>query len=82
MRPEFGAGLANFLNEPNTITTRRRIRDLVTDSLARWEARIVVDRVEVEEVPEQPTHLRVEILYRVKRTGLPQQMGLTMQLEV
>ena len=82
MRPEFGAGLANFLNEPNTITARRRIRDLVADSLARWEPRILVDRVEVEEVPEQPTYLRVEILYRLKRTGLPQQIGLTMQLEV
>ena len=82
MRPEFGAGLATFLNESNTITTRRRIRDLVVDSLSRWEPRIIVDRVEVEEVAEQPTHLRVEIFYRLKRTGLPQQMGLTVQLEV
>ncbi len=82
MRPEFGAGLVDFLNEPNTITTRRRIRDLVADALARWETRIIVDQVEVEEVPQQPSHLRVEILYRLKRTGVSQQMGLTMQLEV
>lgn len=82
MHPEFGAGLETFLNQPNTLTTRRRIRDVVTESLTRWEPRILLDRVDVEEVPQQPTHLRVEILYRLKRTGVQQQMGLTMQLEV
>lgn len=82
MRAEFGAGLENFLHEPNTLTTRRRIRDQITNALTRWESRILLDRVEVEEVSEQPTHLRVKILYRLKRTGGSQQVGLTMQLEV
>lgn len=81
MRPGFGAGLKNYLHEPNTLTTRRRIRDLVTDSMARWEPRIVVDRVEVREVPEHLTQIRVELSYRVKRTGQTQQMGITMELE-
>jgi Bacteriophage baseplate protein W len=81
MRPDFGAGLQSFLHEPNTLTTRRRIRDAITGSLGRWEPRIVVDRVEVWEVEEQPSHLRVEIAYRLRRTGAPQQMGLTMQLD-
>jgi phage baseplate assembly protein W len=81
LRPTFGAGLENYLHEPNTLTTRRRIRDLVADSLAQWEPRIVVDRVEVREVPEYPTHVRVELSYRVKRTGQMQQMGITLELE-
>lgn len=81
MRPEFGAGLESFLHEPNTLMTRRRIRDRIAESLTRWEPRISLDRVEVEEVPDQPTHLRVEILYRLRRSGAVQQMGLTMQLE-
>ncbi len=81
MRPEFGAGLENFLQEPNTLITRRRIRDGVTESLQRWEPRILLNGVEVEDVPNQPSHLRVEILYQLKRTGAFQQMGLTMQLE-
>jgi phage baseplate assembly protein W len=82
MRAEFGAGLENFLHEPNTLTIRRRIRDQITNALTRWESRILLDRVEVEEVSEQPAHLRVEILYRLKRTGVSQRVGLTMQLEV
>lgn len=82
MRAEFGAGLENFLHEPNTLTIRRRIRDHITDALTRWEPRILLDRVEVEEVAEQPTHLRIEIWYRLKRTGVSQRVGLTLQLEV
>lgn len=34
MRPHFGGGLERLLYEPNTLTTRRRIRDLITESLA------------------------------------------------
>ncbi len=81
MRPLFGAGLENFVHEPNTLTTRRRIRDLVSEALERWERRIIVNRIEVSEVAERPTHLRVEIAYQLRRTGVPQQIGLLMELE-
>ncbi len=81
MRPEFGAGLEDFVHEPNTLTTRRRIYDRITEALARWESRILLDRVDVSEMAGQPTQVRVEILYRLRRTGAPQQMGLTMDLE-
>ena len=81
MRPELGAGLARFLHEQNTILTRRRIRDLVRDSLERWEPRILIDRVDVIEVPNEPSQIRVEILYRLRRTGQGQRLGLTVALE-
>jgi phage baseplate assembly protein W len=80
MRPEFGAGLEALLHEPNSIATRRRIRDLVHGSLTRWERRIVLDRVEVWEVDGEPTHVRVEIAYRLARTGEPGAIAATMQL--
>jgi Bacteriophage baseplate protein W len=81
MRPHFGAGLERFVHEQNTLTTRRRIRDLVTESLARWEPRIALDRVEVTEHPERATHVRVVISYRLRRTGATQQLGLSMNLD-
>jgi uncharacterized protein len=80
MRPDFGAGLDRFLHQPNTPDTRRRIRELVASAIARWESRILLDRVEVDEVSGQPAHVRVEIAYRMRRTGLPQKLGLTMEL--
>ena len=81
MRPDFGGGLDTLLNEPNTLATRRRIRDLVQDALGRWERRILLDRVEAWEVEGEPSQVRVEIAYRLARTGAPAQMGLTLQLE-
>lgn len=79
MHPDFGAGLERMLHEPNTLETRRQIRDLLADSLGRWEPRALIDRIDVEEVPGAPADLRVEIAYRLLRTGAPQQLGVTLR---
>lgn len=81
MHPEFGAGLENYLHEPNTLTTHRRIRDAIMESLARWEPRILLDRVDVGEVKDRPSWIRIEIGYRIRRTGSPQNMGITLEME-
>ncbi len=81
MRPDFGAGLDRLLHEPNVLATRRQIRDLVQYAIARWERRVLLDRVEVWEVPDEPSHVRVEIAYRLARTGAPGAMNVTLQLE-
>ena len=81
MRPEFGAGLDRLLHEPNNLATRRQIRDWIMESLGRWERRIVLDRVEVLELPDQPAELRVEIAYRLARTGTPGALAVTVRLE-
>lgn len=81
MRPAFGGGLQTMLHEQNTLTTRRRIQDLITESLARWEKRILLDRVDVWEIEDHPTAVRVEIAYRLRRVNTPQQLGITMELQ-
>ncbi len=81
MRPSYGAGLERYLHEPNTLTTRRQIRDLITSSLERWETRILLDRVDVWEVETRPDTVRIEIVYRLRRTNQAQQMGITMEME-
>ena len=81
MRPLFGGGLQEFLDVPNTITTHRRIHDRVAAALDQWEGRIVVDRIDVNDIPEDPAQIRVEINYRIRRTGEFQQTGLTVRLE-
>ncbi len=81
MRSEYGAGLDRLLHAPNTLATRRQIRDWVMDALGRWERRILLDRVEVLEVPDKPVELRVEIAYRLARTGTPAALAVTVRLE-
>ena len=81
MRPDFGAGLESMLHEPDTLTTRRRIRDLVQEAVTRWERRILLDRVDVSEVADEPGHVRVEVGYRLARSGAPGALALTVRLE-
>ena len=81
MRREYGGGLDRLLHAPNTVATRREMRDLVQDSLTKWEPRILVDAVEAWEVPDDPSQVRVEIAYRLARTGAPGAMNVTVDLE-
>ena len=81
MRPEFGAGLDRLLHAPNNLSTRRQIRDWMMSALSRWERRILLDRVDVLEVPERPSELRVEIAYRLARSGAADAVAVTVRLE-
>lgn len=80
MHPEFGAGLEQMVHRPNTLETRRAIHDLVATSIARWEPRLILDGVDVSEVTSDPSAVRVEIAYRLRRTGVAQQLGLSVTL--
>lgn len=80
MHPDFGAGIGQFLHQPNTIETRRRLRDVVVESLAKWETRISVEDVAVSDVDGAPTQVRIEVFYQLRRTGQPSQLALTMTL--
>jgi phage baseplate assembly protein W len=81
MRPDFGGGLDRLLHEPNTVATRRQMRDLVQDALGQWERRILLDAVEVWEVDGAASQVRVEISYRLARTGEPAALNVTVDLE-
>ena len=80
MRPQFGAGLQNFLNESNTLTTRRRINDAISDAIQQWEPRVLLDRLDVMEVPDFPSQVHIDLVYRIRRTGLVQRLGMTLDL--
>jgi Bacteriophage baseplate protein W len=80
MRPAFGAGLQNFLDEGNTVALRRRIQSAILESLQNYENRITVDAVAVDPVANGPSEVQVRIHYRLLRTNQPQQIGARMQL--
>ena len=69
MRPTFGAGLRRFLFEPNVPATHRLIEERITNSLARWEPRITVDRVTVAADRTDLSHAIVTIEYHLVATG-------------
>lgn len=81
MTPEYGAGLQNWLHQPNTLATRARMRERIEEVLVRYEPRIAVDRIEVWDLSEleerelaadpaeRGAEVRVEVHYRLRRTG-------------
>lgn len=80
LRATFGAGLSSYLHQPNQLVTRRRIQDAIKDSINKWEARIVLNAVEVWEIPEQADAVKVVIDYTIKRTRAKESVKLTMNL--
>ena len=52
MLPGFGAGLTASLFEPNTVATRRLIRQEIERALQAWEPRISLQAVTVEADPQ------------------------------
>ncbi|MFI0607086.1 MAG: GPW/gp25 family protein [Anaerolineae bacterium] len=69
MRPEFGAGLRDFLFEPVNATTMNLVRERVKDALITWEQRIDVLEVKVETDIAERSRLFVDLHYRVRITN-------------
>lgn len=82
MRPDFGAGLDRFLGEPDALVVRRRLHDATREALRRHEPRAEVERVDVLDIPGRPGELRVEIVYRLRRTGAVRNLGLSLRTGV
>lgn len=70
MRPEFGGGLERMIHRPNTVATRARIREAIIENLKRFERRILLDQVQVNE-SDDPNVVTVAILYRLRNNGQP-----------
>ena len=69
MLPEFGAGLRDFVFEPNSDATRVRMQESVRKSLVDWEPRIDVERVEVTPGDEAPNLVLIHVDYVVRATN-------------
>jgi phage baseplate assembly protein W len=66
MRPDFGAGLEDFVFEPISVATREAIKKRVTDSLVDWEPRIDVTDVAVGSDAPALGRLLIDVRYRVR----------------
>ena len=80
MRPEFGAGLLDFINQPNNETTRTLISNLVRKALEQWETRISVEDVSVLPDPQSLTQVQIMIRYQMRHS--PQLMQLNLGIDL
>jgi phage baseplate assembly protein W len=69
MRPSFGCGIHELVFTAVDSTAIQRVRSVVEEALRRFEARIDVLSVEVDEQATTEGKLLVEIEYRVRKTN-------------
>jgi phage baseplate assembly protein W len=69
MRPDFGAGLDDFLFEPLNETTMQLVKTRVEESLIDWEPRIIVQNVTVTGEQDPQGKLIIEITYLIRATN-------------
>jgi uncharacterized protein len=80
LHPDFGAGVQDFLHQPNTLAVRARIHERIRDAIARHEPRAELDRIDVDEDVDDPRVVHIAIHYRLRRTGEPQRIALALTL--
>jgi phage baseplate assembly protein W len=68
MRPDFGAGLDDFVFSPITATTTEQIRVRVQEALVDWEPRIDVLDVAVTIAGER-NRLEIDVHFRIRATN-------------
>lgn len=69
MRPDFGAGLEDFLFEPLSTTTAVLVRHRVQTALVQWEPRIDVLEVRVDVADRGRGRLDIAIDYRIRSSN-------------
>lgn len=69
MRPEFGAGLHNFVFETMSVTNIGTIQAAVQNALIQWEPRIELLSVSVEADQGEVGKLLINIDYEVRATN-------------
>ena len=69
MRPDFGAGLNEFVFEPINTATMALVENRVREALIAWEARIDVLGVKVTADTSERNKLLIEMTYRVRATN-------------
>ena len=69
MRPDFGCGIHDLVFEAIDTTALTRIQSEVEEALRRFEARIDVLEVVVDEDATSQGELLVQLEYRVRRTN-------------
>jgi uncharacterized protein len=68
MRPTFGAGIQDYVFQPNSAATRARLASAVSAALTMWEPRIDIGNIDVS-VGDEPNLVNISIDYTIRTTN-------------
>jgi len=69
MQPDFGAGLGQWVGQPNTQSTRQLMASTINAAVAKWEQRIALSAVNVTADPSDASNVVISLSYTAR--GLP-----------
>ena len=78
--PDFGGGLGRLLFEPNVAATWQSIRDRIGRALSRWEPRVRVEAIDVDQDAADPEAAVATITYRLVATGVRERVSVKVAL--
>ena len=78
--PAFGAGLRRFLFEPNTPATRHAIAEEIETAIRRWEPRVSLESVKVQEDPNDSRSAIASVVFRLVATQKVERVTLSVTL--
>ena len=82
LRPEFGAGILDYIHHPNNETTRALIVDAAQQALRRWEPRVILEEVSVVCDQQRLSHINLSVRYRLRHDGSRDSLELALELGV
>jgi len=82
MRPSFGAGLKQWIGQPNNESTRQLIASSITAAIGKWEQRIALASVSVVADTTDPAQVVIIVRYtpRGQASAAPEQLSLILSL--
>ncbi|HEY1869961.1 MAG TPA: GPW/gp25 family protein [Chitinophagaceae bacterium] len=69
LRPDYGCNLNELVFEPLTTTFKTYIKDLINTAILYYEARITVDKIELDDTGELEGRILISIDYTVRATN-------------
>lgn len=69
LRPKFGTDLRDYPFTPITTALKRDVEDMITQSIAEYEPRIIVDKVTVDDSDSLEGMLAIYVSYTVRATN-------------
>lgn len=76
MRPDFGAGVDDYVFAARTTDTQYRLQEDVRRALVLWEPRVILDRVDAVLDDEDEGRIDVHLEYRIDPHRRPQSLVL------
>ena len=80
MLRQFGAGLKQFLFQPNIVSTHKQIADAISNAIGRWEQRVELTDVLVTRAPDDDQAAIAEIRYTLIPNNVEDQLRIRVQL--